>query len=136
MTTFFSRCGSVKRHWNNAFATSMTRGGVVGLNRSVWIRITLTSPTGGSRQRSCRSKRHVYGWKLCGKLTQKLKTCSLACMVKVKIVGTGVFKRSHHHEAVGLYIQGSHLQGLLTYRFQASLKWTRPSSDGPQRTRR
>jgi len=27
--------------------------------------------------------------------------CSLACMVKVKMVGTGIFKRNHHHQAVG-----------------------------------
>jgi len=56
-----------------------------------------------SRQRTCRSKRHVCGWKQCGKLTQKLKTCSLSCMVKVKMArtGTGIFKRSHHHQAVG-----------------------------------
>ena len=48
---------------NNAFATVFTRGGVVGFNQSVWIWITLSSPTGGSRQRTCRSKRHVCGWK-------------------------------------------------------------------------
>ena len=41
------------------------------------------------------------------------------------MVGTGIFKRIHHHQAVGWYSQAIHLQGRLTYRFQSLLDETK-----------